>query len=201
MYGLTECKRVCYLEPELADRKPESVGKAIPGTETLVIAADGHLCGTNEPGILHVRGPHIMMGYWKAPELTDKMLRTGEFPGERILCTHDWFKTDEDGDLYFIGRSDDIIKSRGEKVSPVEIENVLLSMKGIREAAVIGVIDDVLGQAVKAFIVLNDASITEQFVKKYCTDHLENYMVPKYIEIVPILPKTESGKITKKTLR
>ncbi|MBN1294599.1 MAG: acyl--CoA ligase [Candidatus Latescibacteria bacterium] len=200
MYGLTECKRVCYLEPELADKKPGSVGKAIPGTETFIISDAGHRCGPNEPGILHVRGPHIMAGYWKAPELSEKMLLSGYFPGERILCTQDRFKMDEDGDLYFIGRSDDIIKSRGEKVSPVEVENVLLSIKGIREAAVIGVDDELLGQAIKAFVALDDASITEHAIRKYCTDHLENFMSPKYIEIRSSLPKTESGKILKKTL-
>ena len=201
MYGLTECKRVCYLEPEKADLKPTSVGKAIPGTETLILDSDGNECDPDETGILHVRGPHVMMGYWKEPELSAKMLKTGIYPGERILCTHDWFRKDEEGDLYFIGRSDDIIKSRGEKVSPVEVENVLISMKGVREAAVIGVSDDLLGQAIKAFIVLDDKSISELMIKKHCNDRLENFMVPKYIEIVTMLPKTESGKITKKGLK
>ncbi len=201
MYGLTECKRVCYLEPEKADLKPASVGKAIPGTETLILDTDGNECKPNETGTLHVRGPHLMMGYWKAPELSAKMLKTGLYPGERMLCTGDWFRKDEEGDLFFIGRSDDIIKSRGEKVSPVEVENVLISMKGIREAAVIGVDDDLLGQAIKAFVALDDKSITEIMIKKHCTDRLENFMVPKYIEILPELPKTESGKITKKGLK
>ena len=201
MYGLTECKRVCYLEPEMADKKPDSVGKAIPGTETLLFDPDGKECRPDEKGILHVRGPHIMMGYWKAPELSKKMLLPGRFPGERMLCTHDWFRKDNDGDLYFIGRSDDIIKTRGEKVSPVEVENVLISFKGVREAAVIGVDDKLFGQAVKAFVSLDDHSITEGMIKKHCTDHLENFMVPKYIEILQSLPKTESGKITKKGLK
>lgn len=201
MYGLTECKRVCYLEPEKADMKPTSVGKAIPGTEILILDSDGNECKPNETGILHVRGSHVMMGYWKEPELSTKMLKKGIYPGERILCTHDWFRKDEDGDLYFLGRSDDIIKSRGEKVSPVEVENVLISMKGVRESAVIGISDDLLGQAIKAFVVLDDTSISEQMIKKHCNDRLENFMVPKYIEIVQMLPKTESGKITKKGLK
>ncbi|MBN1295088.1 MAG: AMP-binding protein [Candidatus Latescibacteria bacterium] len=201
MYGLTECKRVAYLEPELADEKPTSVGKAIPGTETFILDAAGKECPTGVTGILHVRGPHIMMGYWNLPEQSGKMLIPGKFPGERLLCTHDWFKKDKDGDLYFIGRSDDIIKSRGEKVSPVEVENVLLSMKGVREAAVIGIEDELLGQAIKAFVVLEDQSVTESMIKKHCIDSLENFMVPKFLEIVTELPKTESGKITKKGLR
>ncbi len=201
MYGLTECKRVCYLEPELAGKKPSSVGKAIPGTEAFILAPDGSRCHANEKGVLHVRGPHLMMGYWNEPELSAKMLKSGEYPGERILCTQDWFRMDEDGDLYFVGRSDDIIKSRGEKISPVEVENVLLSMKGIREAGVIGVADELLGQAVKAFIALDDPDLTEQMIKKHCAENLENFMVPKYFEFVEALPKTESGKITKKNLK
>jgi acyl-coenzyme A synthetase/AMP-(fatty) acid ligase len=108
---------------------------------------------------------------------------------------------DEDGDLYFKGRSDDIIKSRGEKVSPVEVENVLLGLKGVREAAVIGVADELLGQAVKAFVVVDDQAITDRHILKHCTLRLENFMVPKYIEIVADLLKTESGKITKKDLK
>ena len=201
MYGLTECKRVCYLEPELTDVKPTSVGQAIPGTETFILKPDGSNCGVNETGILHVRGPHIMMGYWNEPGLSAKMLKPGRYPGERMLCTHDWFRMDEDGDLYFVGRSDDIIKTRGEKVSPVEVENVLLAIRGVREAAVIGVPDDLLGQAIKAFVALDDLSISEQMIKKHCADNLENFMVPKSIEIVQSLPKTESGKITKKGLK
>ena len=200
MYGLTECKRTCYLEPELADIKPESVGKAIPGTETFLLSPDGDPVPVGTPGILYARGPHVMLGYWKAPEQSNKMLKEGRFPGERILCTHDWFVMDKDGDLYFHGRSDDIIKSRGEKVSPIEVENVLYSLKGIREAAVIGVPDDLLGEAIKAFVVLDDPSITERDVQKHCLSRLENFMVPKYIEIVKELPKTPSGKITKKNL-
>lgn len=201
MYGLTECKRVCYLEPELADKKPRSVGKAIPGTETFILNPDGTPCAPGETGILHVRGPHVMMGYWKEPRLSEGMLKPGKYPGERVLCTHDWFRMDEDGDLYFVGRSDDIIKTRGEKVSPVEVENVLLGIKGVCEAAVIGVEDDLLGQAIKAFVVLDDKSITEQMIKKRCSEQLENFMMPKYIEFRESLPKTESGKITKKGLK
>ncbi len=200
MYGLTECKRVCYLEPELADNKPSSVGKAIPGTETWILDQENKECEPGEPGILYVRGPHVMMGYWNAPELSARMLHIGPFPGERVLCTHDWFRKDEDGDLYFLGRTDDIIKSRGEKVSPVEVEHALVALKGVREAAVIGVPDELLGQAVKAFVVLDNSSITEQDILKHCSEHLENYMVPKYIVVLSSLPKTDTGKITKKNL-
>jgi long-chain acyl-CoA synthetase len=201
MYGLTECKRVCYLEPELADFKPSSVGKAIPGTETYILSPEGKECGPDEAGILYVRGPHVMKGYWKLSEQSDNMLKPGKLPGEFVLCTQDWFKKDRDGDLYFIGRSDDIIKTRGEKVSPVEVENILYSIKGVKEAAVLGEDDEKFGQSIVAFVALEeDSDLNENVIKKTCLSKLENFMVPGRIVILPSLPKTESGKITKKGL-
>ncbi|MGA9855666.1 MAG: class I adenylate-forming enzyme family protein, partial [Gammaproteobacteria bacterium] len=141
MYGLTECKRVSYLEPELIDAKPGSVGKAIPGTEVYLLSTDGKPVPPGDVGILYVRGPHVMAGYWNRPDLTDEMLKPGKLPGERALCTHDLFRMDDEGYLYFVGRTDDIIKTRGEKVSPVEVENALHRIPGVREAAVVGVPD------------------------------------------------------------
>lgn len=201
MYGLTECKRVSYLEPELLDSKPGSVGKAIPGTETFLLSPAGEAVGPETPGILHVRGPHVMAGYWRQPELSGQMLKAGKLPGERILCTHDWFKYDKDGFLYFVGRSDDIIKTRGEKVSPVEIENVLHAIAGIREAVVIGVPDATLGQAIHAFVVAEEsAGLTDGKIKKICMANLENFMIPQYVTFVDEMPQIPNGKIDKKKL-
>jgi long-chain acyl-CoA synthetase len=201
MYGQTECIRVCYLEPELIDEKPTSVGKAIPGTEALVLDDFGNPVEPGETGILHVRGPHIMMGYWRAPELTARQLREGPYPGEHMLCTYDHFTVDADGDLYFVDRSDDIIKTRGEKVSSVEVENAIHEIDGVRHAAVIGVADDLLGQAVRAYVVLQeDAELTEQEIMRICRSKLENFMVPRDVILVDELPQTESGKIRKKSL-
>jgi long-chain acyl-CoA synthetase len=201
MYGQTECIRVCYLEPELLDEKPTSVGKAIPGTEALVLDDFGNQVEPGETGILHVRGPHIMMGYWRAPELTARQLREGPYPGERMLCTYDHFTIDADGDLYFVDRSDDIIKTRGEKVSSVEVENAIHEIDGVRQAAVIGVPDDLLGQAIQAYVVLAPGStLTEQGIIKSCRATLENFMVPRTVVIVDELPTTESGKVRKKSL-
>ncbi len=201
MYGLTECKRVSYLEPELLDEKIRSVGKAIPGTEVFIRREDGTEAKPNEPGILYVRGPHVMAGYWKQKEKTDKMLKPGKLPGERILCTHDLFKMDEDGFLYFLGRSDDIIKTRGEKVSPLEIENLLIRMEDIREAAVIGVPDTIQGQAIKAFVsVRKGSTITEKEIRKFCNNHLESFMVPDRVVLLPELPKSANRKVDKKKL-
>jgi acyl-coenzyme A synthetase/AMP-(fatty) acid ligase len=202
MYGLTECKRVSYLEPELVDVKPGSVGKPVPGTEMFLLSPEGNPVPPGEPGILHVRGPHVMLGYWKDPETTAKMIKPGNLPGERVLCAQDWFIMDEDGFFYFKGRSDDIIKTRGEKVSPVEVENVLYSMQGIKEAAVIGVPDENLGQAIQAFVVLdNGVGISAKEIQKYCAARLENFMVPQRIEFLSELPRTANGKIKKTGLR
>ncbi len=201
MYGLTECKRVCYLEPELVLEKPLSVGKAIPGTETYVLDEDGQLAAPGVTGTLYVRGPHVMLGYWNLPEETAHMLKPGKYPGERVLCTHDYFRTDEAGFLYFMGRSDDIIKTRGEKVSPVEVENALAGVPGVREAAVVGVPDELLGQAVRAFVVLDPGvTYSEQAFKREAMSRLEGFMVPREVMFVSDLPKTATGKVRKKSL-
>jgi len=202
MYGLTECKRVSYLEPELVDTHASSVGKAIPGTEIFLLDDDGQAVAPGERGILYVRGPHLMSGYWKQPELSAHMLKPGRLPHERVLCTHDWFRMDEQGFLYFEGRSDDIIKSRGEKVSPIEVENVLHSIEGIIEAAVIGQPDELLGEKICAFVALADeCHLNDKMIRKICLNRLENFMAPQEIIIIESLPKTTTGKISKKLLK
>jgi acyl-CoA synthetase (AMP-forming)/AMP-acid ligase II len=153
------------------------------------------------PGIvgeLVVRGSNVMRGYWEMPEETAEKLKPGPCPGEVILHTGDLFKMDEEGYLYFVARKDDIIKSRGEKVSPREIENVLYEIDGVVEAAVIGVYDDLLGEAIKAFLVLKDGvNLTDKEILRFCSLHLEDFMVPKYVEFMKELPKTETGKVKK----
>lgn len=201
MYGLTECKRVCYLDPTLIDQKPESVGKAIPGTETLLLNDQGLPVAPGEPGKLYVRGPHVMLGYWQQPDKTDHMLHPGPTLGEKMLCTQDYFTADQDGCLYFVGRSDNIIKSRGEKVSPTEVEAVLYSLPGVREASVLGVPDAILGQAIQAIISLSEgADLDETKIRKFCAQRLENHMVPSHILLMPDLPKSANGKIDNKAL-
>lgn len=198
MYGLTECKRVSYLEPELLEKKPNSVGKAIPGTEVFILSKDGEPVPPGQQGILHVRGPHIMAGYWNQPEKTKKMLKPGPLPGESILCTQDLFRMDEEGFLYFVTRDDEIIKTRGEKVSPVEVENILYGMDEVEAAAVIGVQDDTLGQAIHAFLVLAaGVTLTERQVQKRCIEKMESFMVPTRIFFLDELPKSANGKIDK----
>ncbi|CAG7857742.1 fatty-acyl-CoA synthase [biofilm metagenome] len=194
MYGLTETVRALYLPPECVTKKPESVGVAIPGTEVWV-EREGVRLKHGEVGELVVRGRHVMRGYWEAPELSAVRFRPGTLPGERLCYTGDLFKMDEDGLFYFVSRQDDIIKSRGEKVAPREVESVLHKLSGVVEAVVIGVPDALLGQAIKAFIIKGDKPLTEREVLAYCRLHLEDYMVPKFIEIVETLPKSPSGKV------
>jgi acyl-CoA synthetase (AMP-forming)/AMP-acid ligase II len=202
MYGLTECKRVCYLEPELIDQKPTSVGKAIPGTEVFLLSPDGHPVPAGEPGILHIRGPHVMLGYLNKKELTNQMLKDGKLPGEKVLCSNDWFKMDEEGFLYFLGRNDDIIKSRGEKVSPVEIENVIYKINGIREVAVLGIPDEIMGEAIVVFTTTHgNSKLTEKEIQRQCMMHLESFMIPQKVIFLDEMPKSTNGKIDKKELK
>jgi long-chain acyl-CoA synthetase len=201
MYGLTECKRVCYLEPELVDIKTASVGKAIPGTEVFLLSPEGKPVPTGERGILHIRGPHVMLGYWHKEELSREMLRQGGLPGERILCSNDWFRMDEEGFLYFLGRTDDIIKTRGEKVSPVEIENIIYNISGIKEVAVLGIPDEIMGEAIIAFITTHgNPGLEAKDILKECISKLESFMIPKEIVFLDEMPKSSNGKIDKKEL-
>jgi HemK-like putative methylase len=198
MYGLTECKRCTYLPPEDIDRKPSSVGIAIPNTELWIVDDQDRRLGPNEVGQLVIRGATVMRGYWEKPEATAKKLRPGPLPGELVLYTGDFCKTDDEGYLHFVGRMDDIIKSRGEKVAPKEVENALMDIRGVKEAAVIGVPDDILGQAIKAFVVLEaGAQLDEKAIQRECFGRLENFMVPKHVAFVSDLPKTTTGKIKK----
>ncbi|MFZ0498309.1 MAG: class I adenylate-forming enzyme family protein [Steroidobacteraceae bacterium] len=201
MYGLTECKRVSYLEPELIDAKPGSVGKAIPGTEVYLLSLEGKPVPRGEVGVLYVRGPHVMAGYWNRPDLTDEMLKPGKLPGEKVLCTHDLFRMDAEGYLYFVGRTDDIIKTRGEKVSPVEVENALHRVPGVREAAVVGVPDERLGQAIRAYVVADpSAGLTVQSLRADSAAFLEPYMVPTQVILCDSLPRNPNGKVNKQIL-
>ena len=201
MYGLTECKRVSYLPPDQLDMRPGSVGRGMPNEEIYIVDDEGNRVGPGVVGQLVVRGSNVMKGYWEMPEATEKVLKPGPLPGERVLYTGDLFKMDDEGFLYFVGRKDDIIKSRGEKVSPKEVENVLSSLEGVAEAAVIGVPDQILGQAVKAFIQVKEGvSLTNKDVLRHCSRHLEDFMMPKIVEFRILLPKTANGKINKREL-
>ncbi len=198
MYGLTECKRCTYLPPEQLAVRPGSVGIAIPGTEAYVVDESGRKAPPGAVGELVIRGAHVMKGYWNDPQATDRALRPGPFPWEKVLHTGDLFRSDEDGYLYFVARKDDIIKSRGEKVSPKEVETVLYEMPGIRVAGVIGVPAPILGMAIKAVVAADPgAGLTERDVIRHCQKRLEDFMVPKMVEFRAALPKSDNGKISR----
>ena len=202
MYGLTECKRVSYLPPEQIDHRPTSVGKGMPNEEVLVVDEAGNPVKHGVIGELVVRGSNVMCGYWGLPEETARALRPGRYPGERILYTGDLFKTDAEGYLYFVGRRDDMIKSKGERISPREIEQCLCSIEDVAESTIIGIPDDIMGQAIVAFVRCHEGrQISEKQIVKYCREHLEDFMIPKYVRFVSSFPKTSSGKIDKLALK
>lgn len=202
MFGLTECKRVGYLPPEELDARPGSVGKAMPNCKTHIMDEDGNEVKPGQIGELVIKGSNVMQGYWRSPDLTEKTYRTGRHPHERFLYSGDYFKADEDGFLYFVSRKDGMIKSKGERISPKEVENNITAFDGVAEAAVIGIDDEILGQAIKAFIVLTPgAKLNEKQLLRLCSDNMETFAVPKYIEFIESLPKTPNGKIDKKKLK
>jgi long-chain acyl-CoA synthetase len=197
MYGLTECKRVSYLPPNQIDIRPTSVGRGMPNEEIFIVDDEGNRVAAGVVGELVIRGSNVMKGYWEMPEETDRVLRPAFLPGERVLHSGDLFRSDKEGYLYFVGRKDDIIKTRGEKVSPREVEDVIYGIHGVAEVAVIGVPDPTLGNAIKAVVSLREgAVVTQRDVLRRCREKLEDFMVPKYIEFHTSLPKTDSGKIS-----
>jgi len=202
MFGLTECKRVCYLPPEELDRRPSSVGKAMPNCEVFVVDEDGKEVVPGKTGELIIRGSNVMQGYWADPKLTARTYRDGQYPSGRILYSGDYFQMDEDGFLYFLGRKDDMIKSKGERISAKEVENNICGMEGVAEVAVIGLPDEIFGQVIKAYIVqAPGAELSDRQILKYCSENMETFMVPKYVEFMDSLPKTPNGKIDKKQLK
>lgn len=208
MYGLTEAFRSTYLPPEELDRRPTSMGKAIPNTEILVLNDQGQICKPGEPGELVHRGPTVSLGYWNRPEETARALRPNPLlppemgDCERVCYSGDLVKSDEDGFLYFIGRRDTMIKSSGFRISPTEVEEVFFQTGKVRGAAVIGVPDEVLGQTIKAFVVPRDGEpLDTESLLAICAEKMPRYMVPKSIEILSDLPKTSSGKVDYPALR
>jgi long-chain acyl-CoA synthetase len=200
MYGQTETARSLYLPPGSLDAKPSSVGIAIPGTEVWLQDESGQRLGPGAVGELVVRGRNVMRGYWENQTASAERFRLGSTPDEAIYFSDDLFRMDEDGCLYFVSRKDDIIKSRGEKVAPKEVEQVLLSLPGVVDAAVVGVPDPLLGQAVKAVIVRSRPDLQSSEVLAHCHARLEEFMVPRVVEFRECLPLTTSGKLNRKEL-
>lgn len=208
MYGLTEAFRSTYLPPEEVDRRPDSMGKAIPNAEILVVHEDGSPCAPGEPGELVHRGVHVALGYWNDPEKTAERYKPapGQLAGlvipELAVWSGDTVKMDEDGFLYFIGRRDEMIKTSGYRVSPTEVEEVAYAANLVTEAAAVGVPHPVLGQAVAlaTYAPENGDDISGQLINA-CKQHLPGFMVPaRVVAFREPLPRNLNGKIDRKRL-
>ncbi|HUW38682.1 MAG TPA: acyl-CoA ligase (AMP-forming), exosortase A system-associated [Rhodocyclaceae bacterium] len=208
MYGLTEAFRSTYLPPEEVERRPDSIGKAIPNAEILVLRDDGTPCAPNEPGELVHRGAMVGMGYWNDPEKTAERYKA--LPGresglvlpEIAVFSGDTVRMDEEGFLYFIGRRDEMIKSSGYRISPTEIEEVLYGSQLVGEAAAFGVPHPTLGQAVVVVATPKpDRDVDAETLLAACRVRLPAYMQPARIDIRPgPLPRNPNGKIDRKSL-
>lgn len=208
MYGLTEAFRATYLPPEEVDRRPDSIGKAIPNSEILVLRPDGTPCDPHEPGELVQRGALVAQGYWNDPEKTAERFKP--LPGreaglvlpEMAVFSGDTVRKDEEGFLYFIGRRDEMIKSSGYRISPNEVEEVVYATQLVGECAAFGVPHPTLGDAVILVITARDgAEIDAVRVHALCREKMPAYMVPAHIEVRPgPLPRNANGKIDRKTL-
>lgn len=190
MYGQTEAtSRLSYLPPKVLKEKMGSIGKGIPGTELKVLGRNGQEVAPGEIGEIVAKGGNVMRGYFKDEEETYKVLKNG------YLYTGDLGITDDEGYIYIVGREKNIIKSGGNRISPKEIEDAIIELEEVLECAVIGVEDEIMGEAVKVFVVLNDENITNKDIINHCKGKLPSYKLPKYIEVVDKLPKNSSGKV------
>lgn len=221
MYGLTEAFRSTYLPPEEVDRRPDSIGKAIPNAEILVLREDGTPCGPDEPGELVHRGALVGQGYWNDAEKTAeryKLLRPdapGRLPGlqlpEYAVFSGDNVRMDAEGFLYFIGRRDEMMKTSGYRVSPTEVEEIIYATRLVGECAAFGVEHPALGQAIHVIAtpatadgdqgVPVDMAALAPALLAQCRIHMPAYMVPAGIEFVAgPLPRNPNGKIDRKLL-
>ena len=207
MYGLTEAFRSTYLPPEEVDRRPDSIGKAIPNAEILVLREDGTPCEPDEPGELVHRGALVGMGYWNDAAKTAERYKV--LPGreggfvlpEIAVFSGDTVRRDRDGYLYFIGRRDEMIKTSGYRVSPTEIEEVLYDTGHVGEAAAFGIAHDTLGQAIVAVVTAKGATVDPADLVAACRARLPAYMIPAAIHVsAEILPRNPNGKIDRRAL-
>jgi acyl-CoA ligase (AMP-forming) (exosortase A-associated) len=199
MYGLTEAFRATYLPPEEVDRRPGSIGRAIPGSEILVLREDLTACAADEVGELVQRGPTVAAGYWDDPEATARFFRPNPLrpPGapdsERVVFSGDLVRRDSQGFLYFVGRRDRMIKTLGFRVSPDEVAEALYASGEVAEAVIDAEPDDERGELIVAYVVLSAEGSVER-LKAFCRRELPRYMEPSRIEVRSAIPRTPSGK-------
>jgi acyl-CoA synthetase (AMP-forming)/AMP-acid ligase II len=206
MYGLTEAFRSTYLDPDDIDRRPDSIGKAIPNAEILVVRPDGSLCSPNEPGELVHRGSLVALGYWNDPIKTAERYKpvSGQPSGlmlpEMAVWSGDTVRMDEEGYLFFVGRRDEMIKTSGYRVSPTEVEEVIYSTGLVTDAVAVGVPHPTLGQAIAVVAAVADTSNDSERVLEACRSALPNFMVPLHIEWRESLPRNPNGKFDRQLL-
>jgi len=208
MYGLTEAFRSTYLAPEQLERRPDSIGRAIPNAEVLVLRPDGSVCEADEPGELVHRGALVALGYWNDAVRTAERFKplppqvTGLVVPELAVWSGDTVRRDADGYLYFVGRSDDMIKTSGYRVSPAEIEEVVYASGLVGEAAALGVPHPVLGAAIALLVTAAPGmELNRDALLATCRLRLPSYMVPAYIVIRgDCLPRNPNGKIDRPLL-
>lgn len=208
MYGLTEAFRSTWLPPSELDRRPDSMGRAIPNAQVMVVRPDGTPCAPNEPGELVHRGALVSLGYWNDPAKTAERFKPapGHNPAlpltEMAVWSGDTVRMDEEGYLYFIGRTDDMIKVSGYRISPTEIEEAAHASGLVAEAAAFGVPHPALGQAIVLLAVPLEGAFDAATLLKECQRRLPAYMVPAHIEIRDgQFPRNPNGKIDRKLLR
>ena len=208
MYGLTEAFRSTYLPPEELDRRPDSMGRAIPNAQVMVVRPDGTPCAPDEPGELVHRGALVSLGYWNDPAKTAERFRPvpGQDPAlplaEMAVWSGDTVRMDAEGFLYFIGRSDDMIKVSGYRISPSEVEEAAHASGLVLEAAAFGVPHPALGQAIVLLVLARDPDVTPAMLLKECQRRLPAYMVPAHIALrSEAFPRNPNGKFDRNLLR
>ncbi|GAA0857970.1 acyl-CoA ligase (AMP-forming), exosortase A system-associated [Aliiglaciecola litoralis] len=208
MYGLTEAFRSTYLPPHLVDERIGSMGKAIPNAEVMVVREDGSECDPDEPGELVHRGPHVSLGYWNDEAKTAERFKpvpaklAGLVLPEMAVWSGDTVKRDKDGFLYFVGRKDEMIKTSGYRVSPMEVEEACYQgSNDIAEAIACGINDAELGQAIVLLLVKKDnVATSEKDILNQCKKALPNFMHPKHVEFRDALPRNPNGKVDRSAL-
>jgi acyl-CoA ligase (AMP-forming) (exosortase A-associated) len=207
MYGLTEAFRSTYLPPEQLERRPNSMGIAIPNAEVQVLRPDGTPCGVDEPGELVHRGPLVSLGYWNDEQATARRFRpipnnNGALANQELaVWSGDIVKRDHEGYLYFIGRCDDQIKTSGYRVSPNEIESIFHASGLVSEVVALGLSHDALGQSIALIVVPREGeSLSEQRLIEACKKRLASYMIPSLVVFRSVIPTTPNGKLDRKQL-
>lgn len=195
-YALTETACVATINPLHGKRKPMSVGFAVPGVALEIMDESASIIHSSPDkfGEIAIKGPNIMLGYYKQPTATAEVLKHGWF------FTGDLGYKDEDGYVYIVGRKKEMIIRGGQNIYPREVEEVILKLTPVVEAAVVGIPDELMGERVKAYVVCRDKSLTADDVKTHCTKYLADYKVPRLVEFLDALPRNSTGKVLKRLL-